>query len=409
MKIKPCIIGLGYVGLPALVKISKKFNTFGFDIDPKRIKTLKKNQDTNLEFSRDQLLKIKKKNLTYKINDVKNCNFFIICVPTPITNNKTPDLSPLNLACEHLGQILKKNDIVIFESTVYPGITENFCVPLLEKKNKLNYRNKDFVISYSPERINPGDKKHSLDKINKLIAIPDKKHDANIKKVYKYLSKKLIITRSIKETETSKVIENIQRDLNIALMNEIFIFCKKLDLNFYNVLNQAGTKWNFTKYLPGLVGGHCLPVDPYYFSYIAKKNKFKTSVTLSGRGTNEYMKKYVIDQIKSILKNNNINSKKDKIVFAGLTYKKNVSDIRNSQALKIYNYFLKFNKNVFFIDPFINRNFSKRKINTLSVNKQKNIKCIVLLVEHDEFKKILNKINKKILVINLFNFYEKNH
>ena len=249
---------------------------------------------------------IKSINLTSNIDEIKNCNFFIVCVPTPITKNKKPDLLPLTLACKNLAKILKKDDIIVFESTVYPGITEDHCIKILEKNCNLKYQNKDFLVCYSPERINPGDKKHTIDKINKLIAIPSKKYDFIIKKVYKNLSKKLIITRSIKETETSKVIENIQRDLNIALMNEIFIFCKKLNLDFYNVLKQATTKWNFSKYLPGLVGGHCLPVDPYYFSFVAKKNNINTSVTLSGRGTNEYMKKFITKQIYYELKKKHI-------------------------------------------------------------------------------------------------------
>ncbi len=410
MKIKPCVIGLGYVGLPALIKISKNFDAFGFDTNLKRIKSLKNKIDINQDFSKSELSNINTSNLTSNINQVKDCNFFIVCVPTPITKNKQPDLNPLSSACKNIAKILKKNDIIVFESTVYPGTTENHCLKIIEKNSNLKYRNKDFVICYSPERINPGDKKHTIDKINKLIAVPIEKYDSIIRKVYKNLSKKLIITRSIKETETSKVIENIQRDLNIALMNEIFIFCKKLNLNFYNVLRQAATKWNFSKYSPGLVGGHCLPVDPYYFSFIAKKNNFKTNVTLSGRGTNEYMKKFIIKQIYYELKKNKISLNKDKIIFAGLTYKKNVSDIRNSHSLKIFEHFLKLYKRIYFTDPFIKLDSIKSKqIKVNKIQKEKDLKCIVLLVDHDSFKSIIKRLNKKILIINLFNFYEKNY
>ena len=405
MKIKPCVIGLGYVGLPALIKISKKFDTYGLDIDSRRIKTLQKKHDFNQEFSKKDLSILKRNNLKNKFKEIKKCNFFIVCVPTPIKSNKKPDLDPLTLACRQIGKILKKNDIVIFESTVYPGATEDVCVPILEKYSGLNYKINDFDVCYSPERINPGDKKHTIDKINKLIAIPNKKNEQKVKNVYKHLSKKIFISNSIKETETSKVIENIQRDLNISLMNELYMFCEKLGLNFYNVFNQAKTKWNFGKYLPGLVGGHCLPVDPYYFSHIAKKNKFKTNVTLAGRETNENMKNFIISLIKKKLNTYKINFLKDKIVFAGLTYKKNVSDLRNSHALKIFKYFLSRSKKVYGSDPFIKNRY--KLIDFRSLHKDKKIKCIVLLVEHDVFKSILKKINKKIHIINLFNFYEE--
>jgi len=408
MKIKPCVIGLGYVGLPALIEISKNFNAYGYDINEKRINSLKNRVDTNKDFSKKTLSIINANNLTSKIHELKECNFFIVCVPTPIKKDKNPDLKPLKLACEELAKILKKKDIIIFESTVYPGTTEDYCVKIIEKNCKLKQKKNDFIVCYSPERINPGDKEHTIDKIDKLIAIPNKNFDKKIQSVYKNLSKKLILTRSIKETETSKVIENIQRDLNIALMNEIFIFCKKLNLNFFNVLNQASTKWNFLKFSPGLVGGHCLPVDPYYFSYIAKKNNFKTNVTLSGRGINEYMRRFTIDQIKIELKEKKIKLNTDKIVFAGLTYKKNVSDIRNSHSLKIFQHFSKLYKKIYFIDPFIHlHNIKNKQIIMRDVFKDKDIKCIVLLVDHDSFKSIIKKVNNKISLINIFNFYEK--
>ena len=407
MKIKPCIIGLGYVGLPALIKISKKFNAYGFDTDSKRIKELQKKNDFNQEFSKNDLLHLKADNLKNKSEEIRECNFFIVCVPTPIKKNKKPDLDPLISACKSLGKILKKDDTIIFESTVYPGATEDVCVPILEKNSRLRYKNNDFNVCYSPERINPGDKEHTIDKINKLIAIPNKKNQKNVLAVYKYLSKKIFVSRSIKETETSKVIENIQRDLNIALMNEVYIFCEKLGLNFYNVLEQAKTKWNFGKYLPGLVGGHCLPVDPYYFSHIAKKNNFKTSVTLAGRDTNEHMKNFIINLIKKKLIKNKIDIFTDKIIFTGLTYKKNVSDLRNSHALKIFEHFTKLGKNVRGIDPFLDNIDNKKLINLSQLYKDTKIKCIVLLVEHDSFKDIIKKINKKVHIINLFNFYEK--
>ena len=311
MKIKPCVIGLGYVGLPALIKISKKFDAYGLDIDSRRIKTLQKKHDFNQEFSKKDLSILKKNNLKNKFKEITKCNFFIVCVPTPIKSNKKPDLDPLILACRQIGKILKKNDIVIFESTVYPGATEDVCVPILEKYSGLNYKINDFDVCYSPERINPGDKKHTIDKINKLIAIPNKKNEQKVKNVYKHLSKKIFTSNSIKETETSKVIENIQRDLNIALINEIYKVCEVSNINFKNVIRLAKSKWNFISFEPGLVGGHCLPVDPYYFSYFAKKKGAKTDIILNGRKTNNDMVNFVTNKIsKKIFQIDNFKKKK---------------------------------------------------------------------------------------------------
>ena len=403
MNINPCVIGLGYVGLPVLINLSKKFKTCGFDINKKRVLDLKKKIDTTKEFKKKDLNILKKVKLTFELNDLKKYNFFIICVPTPINVNKKPDLSPLISACKIIAKVIKKNDIIVFESTVYPGTTNNICVPIIEKFSKLKVSKNDFFVCYSPERVNPGDTKHTLNKINKIIAIPNLKIKPAVKRVYKNLSKKLIINNNIEEAETSKVIENIQRDINIGLMNEIYIFCEKLNINFNNVFKLASTKWNFGKYYPGLVGGHCLPVDPYYFSYIANKNKIQTRVTLAGRSINEYMRKFLIKKIKITLKNNNINYKTDNIIFAGLTYKKNVSDMRNSQAYKIFTYFKKMNNNVFGLDPFLEKKLDEKIIDINDVKKIKSAICIISLVDHDKLNFFFEKlrINKKIF--NIFN------
>ncbi len=403
MNINPCVIGLGYVGLPVLINLSKKFNTCGFDINKKRILDLKKKIDTTKEFKKKDLNILKKTKLTFNLHDLKKYNFFIICVPTPIKINKKPNLNPLILACKAIAKIIKKNDIIIFESTVYPGTTNDVCIPIIEKFSKLRVIKKDFFVCYSPERVNPGDTKHTLAKINKIIAIPNNKIKSKVKKVYKNLSKRLIISNNIVEAETSKIIENIQRDINIALMNEVYIFCEKLKINFNNVFDLASTKWNFGKYYPGLVGGHCLPVDPYYFSHIANKNKIQTRITLAGRSINEYMRKFIIKKIKITLKNNNINYKKDKIIFAGLTYKKNVSDIRNSQAYKIFSYFKKMNNKVFGLDPFLEKKQEGKIIEINEVYKIRSATCIISLVDHDKLKILFKKlrINKK--VFNIFN------
>ncbi len=401
MNIKPCVVGLGYVGLPILLELSKNFDAKGYDVNQSRVKTLKSFYDFNNEFNKKDLLYIKKSNLTYNFKDLEKCNFFIVCVPTPVNQNKKPDIFMLKKAFKELGKILKKGDIVVLESTVYPGTSEEICAPILEKKSKLK-NNKDFFLCYSPERINPGDKKHTLKKIIKLVSITNQKCRKKVLKVYKKITNKILISNSIKETELSKVIENIQRDLNIALMNEIYMFCEKTNLNFKNVINLASTKWNFVKYNPGLVGGHCLPVDPYYFSHIAKKNGLKTNVTISGRRTNEFMYKFIINKIKKILNLKNINKNSSKIIFAGLSYKKNVSDIRNSLALKIYKYFQKNLKNVYAIDPLVEKNNIKNLVNLDQFSAIKKIKYIIVLVNHDIFKNVLKKQNKKIKIINFF-------
>ena len=331
--IKPCIIGLGYVGLPILINLSKKYRSIGYDNNLRRINDLKNGKDFFNEFKKKDL-KNKAINYTNSMELLKNSNLFIVTVPTPILKNKNPDLKHLKDVCNNLSKIIKKKDIIIFESTVYPGLTNNYCIPLLEKNNSL-IEGKDFFVGYSPERVNPGDKKHDLKRINKILAYPHTYLKKELIKLYSLISKKIIFSNNIKEAETAKVIENIQRDVNIGLINEIYLFCKKLGLNFSNIINLASTKWNFIKFSPGLVGGHCLPVDPYYFSYISKKNKFNTKITLAGRSINDEMANTVRKEIIYKLKKYDPNNNK-KILVCGLTYKENVSDLRNSLALKIF-------------------------------------------------------------------------
>ena len=332
--IKICVIGLGYVGLPICLKLSSTYNTVGFDINKKRVNSLQNKIDDNDEYSKKDFLK-KKILFSNKINDIKNCNIFIICVPTPIKRSKLPDLKFINESFNIISNILKKDDIIILESTVYPGVTRKF-ISKLEIKTKL-LNNRDFYTCYSPERINPGDKKNELSKINKILAYEgkDKFIRDKLKKIYNKISKKIIFTDKIEEAETAKGIENIQRDLNISLFNEILLICKKLDLNFNEVIRLADTKWNFIKFSPGLVGGHCLPVDPYYLTFAANQKKYKSKVTLSGRYVNEYMKQYVLKEVDRII-NKHADKKNLKICLIGLTYKYGVSDTRNSQNIEIY-------------------------------------------------------------------------
>jgi len=397
--LKPCIIGLGYVGLPILLNLSKKIKTIGFDINKKRILDLKNSRDTFNEFKKRDFVK-KKIFFTNDVLKAKSANFFIVAVPTPISKSKYPDLSHLKKVSENISKILKKGDIIFFESTVYPGVTNNLCKTILETKSKL-IEGKDFFIGYSPERVNPGDKNHSLKKIDKILAYPHKYKIKNIIGLYKNLAKKIIFTKNIEEAETAKVIENIQRDVNIGLMNEIFTVCKKLNINFYNVLNLAATKWNFIKYKPGLVGGHCLPVDPYYLSYISKINKFKTKIILAGRSINNSMEKNIYTEINKLINKKIFKNKK--ILLCGLTYKENVADLRNSMQLEIFKKLKKNKKNIFGFDPILNRDIAK-KFNLISKDKDfKKFDVYIVLTNHSLIKKKLQKLNNNKFIFNIFN------
>ena len=393
-KLKICVLGLGYVGLPLVLNISKKFDCIGFDLNKKRIENLKNKIDTNKEYSKKDLASHRLK-FTDNLNIIKNFNFYIICVPTPIFKNKKPDLRNLNLAIKLISKVLKKNDILFIESTIYPGLT--FCYKnYLEKKTKLK-NNKDFFIGYSPERVNPGDKTNTIKDINKIVSINtnNKKILYNVIKVYKTVCKKIILSKDIKSAETAKVIENIQRDLNIALMNEFLLICKKLKINFKEVLNLAKTKWNFLKFSPGLVGGHCLPVDPYYLSSIAKKNKIKTLVTLSGRKINDGMKFHVINEIYKLIKFKKKRIRNVKILIFGITYKPGVADMRNSQNLEIFDSLIKDKINVQIYDPFVSKE-AKIKLKVLDKISEKNYYDIyVFLSKHEKFREEYIKLVKK--------------
>ncbi|MBD1173855.1 nucleotide sugar dehydrogenase [Pelagibacterales bacterium SAG-MED01] len=407
-KTKICIIGLGYVGLPLILNISKRYECVGFDTNKKRVENLNNKIDTNKEFSFKDF-KNKKINFTNNLQDIKKCNFFILCVPTPIFENKKPDLRNLNLAIELVSKILKKGDILFIESTIYPGLTFQY-MNYLQKKTKLKI-NRDFYIGYSPERVNPGDKVNTIDNINKIVSINtnNKKILTKVSSVYKTVCKKIAFSNDITAAETAKVIENIQRDLNIALMNEFLLICRKLKINFKEVLKLAKTKWNFLNFHPGLVGGHCLPVDPYYLASIAKQNNLKTIVTLAGRKTNDFMDKFVINEIKSFLKRKKKKLKKTNILIIGLSYKAGIADLRNSINLKIYETLKKKSGIVDIYDPFIN-NEAKKKFNSLAkININNNYDLILFLSKNDHFKtqyKILNNKKNKLKIMDPFEYYE---
>ena len=406
-KIFPCVIGLGYVGLPVFVRLNKKYKTVGFDTSLSRTSFLKKKKDLNNEINPKDLHLFNGSKITSNPRNIKECNIYIITVPTPLKNKHIPDLKCLEHAYQSISKFLKKNDIVVVESTVYPGASKELAKKVFEKKTKLK-SGKDFYLAYSPERINPGDKNHQIQNTEKILAIETNNIyiKNKILKIYKSITSKLKISNSIEEAETAKVIENIQRDLNIALMNDIFIFCKRMNLNFKNILELAGTKWNFLKFNAGLVGGHCLPVDPYYLSYIAKKNNISLETVLAGRSVNHKLKNFVFKQIKNkILNFKRKNKKRCRVLISGITYKKNVADIRNSYALEIYLNLKKNFKNIYALDKYCDK-LNRKKFNILNKIKL-DYDLLIFLVDHNYNKKLYKSAHlKKIELFDPFGYYQ---
>ena len=393
--INPVVIGLGYVGLPIFLRLQKKFNVIGYDLNKQRIQQLIKKKDINNEFNKKDLSIKKGSIFTNNLNDISKGNFFIVTVPTPINNSMKPDLNPIINCSYDLSKIIKNDDIIFYESTVFPTVTEKICIPILNKSGLIEGKN--FYVGYSPERINPGDKNRKLNLINKIVAFKYSRKKIIVKNVYKNLSKNLYFTDKIIEAETSKVIENIQRDLNIALINEIYKVCNKAKINFKNVIKLAKTKWNFIDYKPGLVGGHCLPVDPYYFSSFAKKTGIKTNVILAGRKTNNDMYKFCYNQIIKKLRDIKKKKNKIKILFLGVSYKTNVADLRNSFSLKLYRLLKEKIKNVDALDPMLDNKIAK---NSGVINHKVNLKkydLIINAVNHSKFKNHLKQIKKNKL------------
>ena len=365
---------------------------------------MKNGIDSTRELKKKELVNLKKINLTYNTNDIKSANFFIITVPTPIHKNKKPDLSFLKASSKLVSKNLSKGDFVVFESTTFPGCTENICVPIIEKYSKLKLNN-DFYCGYSPERINPGDKEHKLNKITKVVSGSNKYASKIISKIYKNITKeKIYISKSIKIAEASKVIENIQRDINIALMNELSVIFNKIKIDFTEILKASNTKWNFLDFKPGLVGGHCIGVDPYYLADLAIKNKINPKIILSGRKTNDRMSDYIVKNVKRSIK------KKAKIFLIGLSFKEDVPDYRNSQSINIIKKLLKNAYEVDTFDPLINKKIIgvKNHYTNLKDLKTKNYDLILILVGN---KKIKNKgylFFKKLLKPNGLLFDIKN-
>ena len=385
------IFGLGYVGLPLAIKLSNYFNVIGFDKNKQRIKELKFFLDKNSEVSSKELKKTKLKYST-NIKDLKNSKIFIVTVPTPVTKSNQPDLKPLLESCKDIGKIISKGSTVVFESTVYPGVTEEICGPQIKKYSNL-IPGKDFYLGYSPERMNPGDKKHSLDKITKVISGDCNKTKLILKKIYgKINSGKIFIAKNIKTAEAAKVIENTQRDINVAFINEITKLFKKIDINIFDVLKTAETKWNFLNFQPGFVGGHCIGVDPYYLSYLAKKKKIGSNLILSGRKVNNNFPIFLAQYINSCI------IKKNKILVLGLTFKENVSDLRNTRVLDLIKSLKRKGHKVFVNDVYAHRDeVKKMNLNLTPLSNKDKYDTIILAVAHDNYKKLNYSFFKKKL------------
>ena len=363
------IIGLGYVGLPLAVEFGKKFKTIGFDIKTDRIEEIKDGHDSTLEVLVEDLKKAKLLTLTDNLEEISDCNFFIVTVPTPIDKENKPDLKPLLRASENIGQLLKKGDIVVYESTVYPGATEEECVPILEKESHLVY-NKDFFVGYSPERINPGDKEHNIKKITKVTSGSTPEISKIVDKIYKeIIDAGTHMAPSIKVAEAAKVIENTQRDLNIALINELSIIFNKLEIDTESVLEASATKWNFLPFRPGLVGGHCIGVDPYYLTHKAESLGYTPEIILSGRRLNNQMGFYVAEELmKGMVSKTSGKVSKFKVLIMGLAFKENCPDSRNNRSVDIVNFLQSKNCEVDVYDPWVSKKeaFKESKVELIS-------------------------------------------
>ena len=379
------VIGLGYVGLPIALAFAKKIKVVGFDINAERVKMMQAHQDPSQELSSDDF-----KNcditFTHQIEDLASVRFFIVAVPTPIDEHTQPNLRPLLSASDIVGNVLKKGDYVVFESTVYPGCTEEDCIPILEQKSGLKFVS-DFKVGYSPERINPGDKEHTLASIVKVVSGCDTESLEQISKVYEIVVKAgLHQASSIKVAEAAKIIENTQRDLNIALMNELSLIFDKMNINTYDVLAAAGTKWNFLKFVPGLVGGHCIGVDPYYLTHKAKELGYTPTVILSGRAINDSMGAYIAKKTVQRIIKQGANPTEARVLVMGVTFKENVSDFRNSKVADVIGELQSFSIQVDAIDPFAKaEEFFEEYHLALSSEVKGQYDAIILAVNHKTY------------------------
>ena len=388
--IKIAVIGLGYVGLPLAVEFGKKYPVIGFDINQNRIDELTSGEDHTLEVNDEELISAKQLQFSSNVNELAECNFYIVTVPTPIDEYKQPDLTPLIKASTTIGSVLKTGDIVVYESTVYPGATEEVCIPVLEHSSGLTF-NKDFFAGYSPERINPGDKEHRVTNILKVTAGSTPEVADLIDDVYN-----LIITAgthkapSIKVAEAAKVIENTQRDVNIALINELAVIFNKMGIDTEAVLTAAGTKWNFLPFRPGLVGGHCIGVDPYYLTHKAQAIGYNPEIILAGRRLNDSMGEYVVTQLVKTMIKKRIQVEGAKILILGLSFKENCPDVRNTKVIDIVHELQEYNIDVDVFDPWVDTEEAQQEYDISPINDITNLKSdsydgIILAVAHNQF------------------------
>jgi len=392
------VIGIGYVGLPLAISLAKFFYVNAYDLNKNRIRSLKKNYDITNEFSSNEIKKAKSINFTSNEKDLINTDIFFITVPTPITKNKKPDLRNLIQATKLVSKNLKKKSIIVYESTVYPGCTEEVCLPIIEKISKLKL-NKDFYLGYSPERINPGKSKYKLKNTTKVIGASSKHTLQKLNKIYKKICLKTHLTDNIKIAEAAKIIENTQRDLNIALINELSIIFKKMNINMNKILDAASTKWNFIKFKPGLVGGHCIGVDPYYLTHKSKELKYNPKVILSGRKINDSMGVYVAQKLIQLLKKRKKKPEKCRILILGAAFKENCADIRNSRIFDTVKYLEKKGSKVYVYDPLIPLNFLKKKTNNILERFKTRgfYDAVIISVGHEIFLNMgIQKIKKSI-------------
>tara|TARA_Y100001935_G_scaffold228473_1_gene207416 strand:+ start:1054 stop:2334 length:1281 start_codon:yes stop_codon:yes gene_type:complete len=389
-KFQIAIVGLGYVGLPLAIEFAKKYSVIGYDINQSRISDLQKSFDKTLEVEKSELLEAKSLAFTSDLDEIRNCNIYIIGVPTPVNNKKEPDLKNLRLASEAIGSILNTGDIVIYESTVYPGATEEICVPILEEESNLKF-NEEFYVGYSPERINPGDKEHRLPDIKKVTSGSTPEIATTIDELYKnIISAGTHKVSSIRVAEAAKVIENTQRDVNIGLINELATIFNKLSIDTEEVLEAAGTKWNFLPFRPGLVGGHCIGVDPYYLSYKAQSIGYQPEMILAGRRINDGMSSYIVKELSNRLLKKDTKVDQSKILIMGLTFKENCPDIRNTKVFEIIDELEKLGAEIDTYDPWVDKTSLENKYidNHIDKLKKNDYDAVIIAVAHEVFKEI---------------------
>ena len=412
--IKICVVGLGYVGLPLARLFSTKYPTVGFDMNQARVNALMKGHDATLEVA-DDLLQDAINNHGFKcttdIEQIRDCNFYIVAVPTPVDENNNPDLTPLYGASTTVGKVISKGDIVVYESTVYPGVTEDECIPVVEKVSGLKY-NEDFFAGYSPERINPGDKLHTVEKIKKVTSGSTVEIGKKVNEVYaSVITAGTHLASTIKVAEAAKVIENSQRDINIAFVNELSKISTKMGIDTQDVLEAASTKWNFLPFKPGLVGGHCIGVDPYYLAQCAQRHGYNPEIILAGRRMNDGMGEYVANEVVKLMLKKGIQVLGANILILGFTFKENCPDVRNTKVIDIYNALREYNVNITIYDPWANPAIVEHEYGIKVTNQlpMKKYDTAILAVAHKEFTEldILSMLNDNHIIYDVKGFLDK--